>query len=164
TVTISPHIYAVPLDVHRLNSLFFNKRLFEQAGVAPPTESTSLDELFVTLDALKAAGVTPLALSTKAQAWPLGLLLFENLLVARAGAAYYRSFFCGHEDPLGPEITRAVQDLGRLLFSSYTNTNPERSQLAWDESLNLVRDRKAAVTIMGDWSRGYFLATAPAPD
>lgn len=169
TVSIGGHVYAAPLGVHRLNTLFFNKRLFQQpalqqAGVVPPTEATTLDELFVILDELKAAGVTPLALSARTPTWPLTLLLFENLLVARAGAEYYRSFFCGREDPLGPEITTAVADLGRLLSSSYTNTSPERSQLAWDESLNLVRDQRAAITIMGDWARGYFLATASAPD
>jgi glucose/mannose transport system substrate-binding protein len=160
TVTVGAHVYAVPLDVHRLNLLFYNKRLFAQAGVAPPTEATTVDELFGMLDALKAAGVTPLALSTKTSPWPLSLLLFENLLVARAGAEAYQSFFCGHGDPLGAPITQAVQDLGRLLSSSYTNT--DRSQLAWDESLSLVRDQKAAVTVMGDWARGYFLATAAA--
>lgn len=164
TVSVGGHVYAAPLGVHRLNTLFFNKRVFAQAGLDPPTETTGLDGLFVLLDALKAAGATPLALSTKTQPWPLSLLLFENLLIARAGATYYRSFLCGREDPIGPEITGAVLDLGRLLSSSYTNTNPERSQLAWDESLNLVRDGRAAVTIMGDWARGYLLATAAAPD
>jgi glucose/mannose transport system substrate-binding protein len=163
TTDVSTHIYAVPLGIHRLNTLFFNKAVFADAGVPEPNESTTVDGLFALLAQLEAAGVTaPLALSTKVRPWLLPILLFENLLMARAGPTYYRSYFCGHEDPMGPPIAAALQDLGRLLGRPHSNT--DRLQLGWDQSLNLVRDRRAALAIMGDWARGYFLATAPDPD
>jgi glucose/mannose transport system substrate-binding protein len=160
TVRVNGQIYAVPLDVHRTNTLFFNPDLFAQAGVPPPDESTTLDELFARAEALAAgsSGITPFALGTSKPAWPLPILLFENLLVARQGAAYYRSFFCGAGDPQAPEIATAVNDLAHLVSLS----NGDRLALTWDASLNLLLDGHAAMAIMGDWAKGYFMAKAAA--
>jgi glucose/mannose transport system substrate-binding protein len=156
TVRVNGQIYAVPLGVHRTNTLFFNPDLFTQAGVAPPDQSTSLDDLFARAEALAASGkgITPFALGTAKPAWPLPILLFENLLVARQGAAYYRSFFCGAGDPQAPEIATAVNDLAHLLALS----NGDRLQRSWDASLNLLLGGQAAMAIMGDWAKGYFMA------
>jgi len=147
TVKCKSHVYGVPLDVHRLNTLFFNRRLLGENGISPPA---TLDELFAAAETLQANGVRPLALGTK-DPWTLSLLLFENLLVARGGGAYYRDFFAGRGDPRGPEITAALGDLTRLLAF----TNPDRKARSWDEAVALVVSGQAAMTIMGDWTKGY---------
>jgi glucose/mannose transport system substrate-binding protein len=146
-VTCNDHVYGVPLDIHRLNTLFFNRGLFAESGLAPPT---TLDDLFTDADVLQANGVRPLALGTK-DPWTVALLLFENLLVAHGGGAYYRDFFAGKGDPTGPEMTGAVTDLVRLL----SLTNADRQARSWDQAVDLVVSGQAAMTIMGDWTKGY---------
>jgi glucose/mannose transport system substrate-binding protein len=159
TVLVKNIPYAVPLNIHRDNTLYYNKRLFEAAGVR--LLPTTIDELFAVADTLKSKGITPFALGAgESYTWTLQLLLFENLLVARAGGAYYRDFFLGRGSPLGPEMTKAVDDLARLL--SYTNT--DALSLGWSDAVDLVGQGNAAMVIMGDWARGRLIATLPNLD
>ena len=152
TVSVNGHAYAVPLNIHRENTLYYNKRLFAAAGVTLPP--TTLDELFAVAEILKSKGITPIALGA-GDSWTLQLLLFENLLISRAGGAYYHDFFLGHGNPLGPEMSTAVDDLARLL--SYTNT--DALSLGWSDAVDLVGQGEAAMVIMGDWARGRLKAT-----
>ncbi|BBP92708.1 hypothetical protein BsIDN1_63260 [Bacillus safensis] len=43
-------IYSVPVNIHRGNVLWYNKKVFDDAGLEPPT---TFDEFFKTADALK---------------------------------------------------------------------------------------------------------------
>jgi glucose/mannose transport system substrate-binding protein len=155
TVRFNGKIYAVPLNIHRLNMLFFNRRVFADHGVEPPkwNDELTFDDLFVLCDRLKAAGVQrPIALATE-QSWPLVLYLFENILVARAGAEGYLQFFSG--DPgfdilNSPPLQAALTDLSRLL--AY---DPEARTSTWDEAVEEMSNGNAAMTIMGDWAKGY---------
>jgi len=156
TVSYNGHTYAVPLNIHRLNTLFFNKELFAAHGIVPPT---NLDELFSVAATFRAQGVTPIAIGA-VEPWTLSLLLFENLLVARGGGPYYRDFLVGRGDALAPEMAAALEDLRTLL--SFANANA--TQLTWSGAVELVRTGKAAMTIMGDWAKGYFLANQELPD
>ena len=156
TVSFGGHTYAVPLNIHRLNTLFFNKQLFIQYGIAEPK---TLDQLFAVAAAFRDRGITPIAVGA-VEPWTLSLLLFENLLVARAGGPYYRDFLVGHGDAWAPEVAAALEDLRTLL--SFANTNA--TQLTWSGAVELVRTGKAAMTIMGDWAKGYFLANQGVPE
>jgi glucose/mannose transport system substrate-binding protein len=117
-----------------------------------------LDELFTVAAELRARGITPIALGSN-DPWPLGILLFENLLVSRGGS-FYRQFFRGDVDALDEKMRGVVEDLGRLL--SYTNLNAPL--LTWTDAADLVRERKAAMTIMGDWTKAYFESKRGMPD
>ena len=57
------HLYGVPLVIERDNTMFFNRDVFDAAGVAPPT---SVADWFVAADELRAAGKTPLGVSASA--------------------------------------------------------------------------------------------------
>jgi len=155
TVRFEGKIYGVPMNIHRLNVLFFNKQVFIDNGLPVPTKQSlsTLDDLFALCDALVAKGVQPIALATKETSW-LALYLFENLLVARAGGAYYRIFFQGELDAdrilESPYLHDAIADLSRLL--SYDREARTRT---WTEAVNAMVSKEAAMTIMGDWAKGY---------
>jgi glucose/mannose transport system substrate-binding protein len=154
TVRFNGVIYAVPLNIHRLNVLFFNRQVFADNDVPEPTSETlkTLDDLFALCDTLKAKGVEPLALGTQVS-WPLTHYLFENILVARAGGEYYRDFFRGMQmqDILdSSELQDSIADLSKLL--SYDAQAPTRT---WDGAVDVMRTGGAAMTIMGDWAKGY---------
>jgi glucose/mannose transport system substrate-binding protein len=157
--------YAVPLDVHRVNVLFYNKRLFEDAGLNPPGPEDTLETLFELADQFVAHARqegndrTAFAVGMD-QPWTLALTLFENILVAQAGdASRYLDLFCGRiTNPVSDTGLRsALEVLHRLLNTpGYTNSNA--NDLGWSGAVELVRTGKAAMTIMGDWAKGYLWA------
>lgn len=146
-VSYGGEAYAVPLNIHRTNSLAYDVQVFAEAGLPPPR---TLDEFHATCQTLRRRGVNPLALGTR-QAWMLSLLAFENILVSLAGPHFYLDFFEGRGRPRAPEIRAAVEELGRLLDAA----NPDAGRLAWDEAADRVRVGGAAMTIGGDWTKGY---------
>jgi glucose/mannose transport system substrate-binding protein len=152
------HVYGVPIDIHRLNTLFFNVEVFADNDVAVPS---TLDEVFSAAAAFRAKGIMyPIALGTKDGTLPL--LFFENLLVARAGATFYRNYMRGlvPTDPSPPEIAAAVDDLATLLGYA----NPNSANLTWSQAVDRVLTGDAAVTIMGDWAKGYMVSRQATPD
>jgi len=142
-------LYAVPLNVHRTNSLFYNERVFRENDLRPPT---TLDELYTVSRVLRARGVVPLALGYRSP-WTLTLLAFEAVLVAEAGTEYYREFFSGRRSPDDPELRSALAHVGRLLDVA----NDDAAELEWDGAVDRMRSGEAAMTIMGDWAKGYLL-------
>jgi glucose/mannose transport system substrate-binding protein len=153
-VTYSGRIYAVPVDVHRLNNLFYSLRIFEQLGLSPPT---TLSEMHAVAEVLEANGVVPFAIGYR-QPWTLTMLAFENVMVAVAGGAYYADFFRGRCSPDDPEFRSTLDHVGRILDYA----NPDAANLGWDGAVELLRSGRAAMTIMGDWAKGY-LTTTGAP-
>jgi len=156
TVSFNGTCYGVPLDIHRVNTLFYNKGVFARFALAEPA---TLDAVFAVAAELQANGiVAPIALGTKDGTLPI--LFFENLLVSRVGADYYRAFMLGQGDPFAPEIAAAVDDLAMLL--TYANANS--AQLTWSQAADRVLTGDAAMTIMGDWDKGYMVSRGAAPD
>jgi glucose/mannose transport system substrate-binding protein len=147
-VTHSGRPYAVPVDIHRINTLFYNRRLLAESGLPPPT---TLDEMHEVAGVLRARGVVPLAIGYK-HPWTLSMLAFENVMVAVAGGDYYRDFFTGKRGPDEPELRATLRHLERIL--AYANADAPR--LGWDGAVELLCTGRAAMTIMGDWAKGYF--------
>ena len=56
------HVVAVPLGIHRVNVLFGNRRIFDKLRLTPPR---NWDEWVAAAQALQAAGIAPLALSSE---------------------------------------------------------------------------------------------------
>jgi glucose/mannose transport system substrate-binding protein len=140
-------VYAVPVNIHRTNSLFYNVRLFGELGLEPPQ---SLEELYAVADELQAHGVVPLAVGAKGS-WTLSLLFFENLLIAKAGAGFYDDYFGGKVDaPADPRMLDLLDESLRL----WQYTNADARQLEWDAAVAMVHDGRAAMTVMGDWAKG----------
>jgi glucose/mannose transport system substrate-binding protein len=147
-------IYAVPVDIHRTNALFFSRPLLARHGLAPPT---TLDELHAVADALRACGVVPFAFGYR-HPWTLTMLAFECVLVAVAGGGYYRDFFSGRRRPNDPELRATLSHVARIL--DYANDDAAR--LGWDGAVELLRTGRAAMTIMGDWAKGYLTNSGSA--
>jgi glucose/mannose transport system substrate-binding protein len=150
------HVYAVPLNIHRLNTLFYNKDLLREAEVDPEKDLTNLSDLFLAAEKVRryTEVKTPIALGYgKEQEWSMALLFFENLLAGHQGGELYRKLFNDpkHFDVFDPEFVAALEDLRRLM--SYANE--DANVLPWDKAMARVLKREAAMTIMGDWAKGY---------
>jgi ABC-type glycerol-3-phosphate transport system substrate-binding protein len=130
-------IYSVPVNVHRGNVLWYNKKIFDQYGLQPPT---TFDEFFQVAEALKAKGVTPLALGDKLK-WEAAHL-FETVLAGVLGAEKYRGLWTGQTPWTGPEVAKAFEIFGRML----DYVNEDHAAHTWDSATQLVLDGKVAMT------------------
>ena len=141
--------YSVPVNIHRANVLWYNKKVFEDNNLKPPT---TFDEFFQVADTLKAAGITPLALGDNG-IWASAQVM-ETVLLGTLGADGYNGLWTGNTDWAGPEVTKALETFKRML--SYVNS--DHSSLTWDQANALVISGDAAMTIMGDWIEGDYKA------
>ena len=140
----------MPVNIHRSNVLWYNKKIFDANGLTAPT---SWDDFFKTADILKSKNITPLAVGGKDGFETPHL--FESILLATYGPDDYPKLFNGGLDiTKDPRTPAAVATLTRAL--SYAN--PDRASLGWADAAQTVLDGKAAMTIMGDWADGYFVS------
>ncbi len=149
-VSYKGRIYGVPANVHRNNTVFYNKHVFAKFGLAEPA---SVAELLAQGKALRDRGVPLLAVGSR-EPWTLSLLIFECLLVSREGPAFYRDFFAGR---LAPDDRRLVGTL-RAALELLDFANPDQRRLSWEQAVDRVVRGEAAMTVMGEWARGPFIA------
>lgn len=143
-------LYGVPSNVHRINSVFYNKHVFRTYGLSEPR---TVDDLMAAGERLKQAGIPLFALGSR-ESWTLSLFVFECLLIAREGHQFYQDFFHGGMRPNDPKLRATLQAALKLL--DYANA--DHARLSWLQSLDLVFRGRAAMTVMGDWARVSFNA------
>ncbi|MEQ2527948.1 ABC transporter substrate-binding protein [Bacillaceae bacterium CLA-AA-H227] len=141
------NIYSVPVNIHRGNVIFYNKHVFEENGVEVPT---TFDEFFAAADKLKDAGITPLALGDK-EAWT-ATQIFENILLGVLGQDDYKGLFSG--DVVFDD--ERVFEAAELFKKTLSYVNEDHASRNWQDAAQLVGNGEAAMTIMGDWAKGYF--------
>jgi glucose/mannose transport system substrate-binding protein len=154
-ISYKGEIYSVPVNIHRSNVLWYNKKIFTSNGLLPPK---SFDQLVKVCDTLAARGITPLALGDSG-IWA-SVHLLESVFLATMGPARYKGLWTGSTPWDGGELRTALSRLAALLC--YTNT--DHATLSWDAAAQYVIDGKCAMTVMGDWVEGYFKAQGLTPD
>ena len=161
-VSYRGNYWSVPVNIHRANVLWYNKKVFKDNGLTPPK---TFDEFFKVADALKAKGVIPFVLGTK-DGWEAAHV-FETILIAKLGAEGYKGLWTGKTKWSNPKVTEALEILKKL----FTYINPDHSAATWDEAYQYIISGKGAMSIMGDWAAGYFFSKgypdfgwAPVPE
>ncbi|OYQ42088.1 sugar ABC transporter substrate-binding protein [Rhodoferax sp. TH121] len=146
-VKVNGHYYAVPVNLHNENWIWYNKAVLAKAGVTK--DPANLDEFFAALDKVKATGVTPLALG--GQGWQENIT-FRSILIATGGRDLYLKTF-KNKDVSGPGFKKAVENFKKL--KSYVDPgSPGRD---WNLATGMVIDGKAGFQMMGDWAKGEFI-------
>ncbi len=145
--TLDGKVYCVPVNLHSGQWMWTNRKVYEDAGIAPPTNWA---EMVAAAPALKEKGIIPLSL---AEGWPIGLLT-EDLIVAIAGVDTYVSVYKDRNLDLarGPEFGAVFQaiDAARQII------DPKTVVPQWNDAVALVIQGKAAANVMGDWAGGEF--------
>ncbi len=155
-ITRDGKVYAVPVNIHGQNWLWYNTKIFKDAGLEPPK---TFADLIAVGPKLKDAGVIPLAQG--GQPWQ-ERLLFNAILLEDAGPEVYRKVLTG-EDPDAVKsdgFRKAAETFGELR-GLVDEGSPGRN---WNDATNLVITGKAAVQMMGDWAKGEFIAAGLTPD
>jgi len=154
-VSFSGNQYSVPVNVHRGNVLWYNKKIFDTNKLTAPK---TWDEFFKVAETLKSKGITPLALGDKDK-WEAAHLL-EDVLLAVLGADGYRGLWTGATPWDGDGVKRALEAYAKIL--SYANT--DHAAFDWDQAAQMLVEGKAAMNIMGDWAAGYFTSKKWKPN
>ena len=158
-ITIKGHPVAVPVNVHRENSLFYNKQLFTENDIVPPT---TMSEFLEVCAKLKEAGVTPLAISTS-QAWIINKV-FMSLALGTLGADKFNKYFVAKEPVEEADFAPVVATLDEVL-RDYIDTELAASDgYGWTQAADSLRAGKAAMFIHGDWAKGYLTQLGWTPE
>lgn len=149
------HYIAVPVNVHRVNWLWANTEVLKKAGARLPG---TWDEFFTAAEALKRAGVVPLAHG--GQPWQ-DFTTFEAVALGVGGAEFYRKALV-QLDPAalkGPTMDKVLATFKRL--KPYTDKNAAGRD--WNLATAMVIKGEAGMQIMGDWAKGEFIAAGKQP-
>src|SRR3569623_2116206 len=87
-VSYQGKIYGVPVNLYRVNTIFYNERIFPRYGLAAPA---TLADLPAMAEKLRGSGIPLVAMGSR-DPWTLALLTFECLLVAREGPDFYANY------------------------------------------------------------------------
>ena len=99
------NFYAVPVNIHADNWMWYSTAIFDEIGAEPPA---TWDDFFAVADQIQEAGYTPLALG--GQPWQESLM-FRTIIIAEGGRDFYRSVFVDHDAEAagGPEMVQAFE-------------------------------------------------------
>jgi glucose/mannose transport system substrate-binding protein len=149
------HYVAVPVNVHRVNWLWTNPEAFRKAGAKVPT---TWDEFFTAAEALKKAGVVPVAHG--GQPWQ-DFTTFESVALGVGGAEFYRKALVQLDQATltSPTMLKVLETFKRV--KGYTDRNaPGRD---WNLATAMVIRGEAGMQLMGDWAKGEFIAAGKRP-
>ncbi|PVE22054.1 sugar ABC transporter substrate-binding protein [Microvirga sp. KLBC 81] len=142
--------YAVPVNIHGQNWLFYNTKIFADAGLEPPK---TFPELVKSGEKLKAKGVIPLALGGQPN-WEHNL--FRAVLVGHGGADMFRKLYGARDQATvkSPKFKETVELFGKMRGL----VDPGSPGRNWNDATALVITNKAAMHFNGDWAKGEFIA------
>jgi glucose/mannose transport system substrate-binding protein len=140
--------YGVSTGAHRINMLWFNKKVLDRATVTVPAGGYTADAFRADLAKLKAAGVVPLCLGAKD---PFARAeLFENTLLGAIGAGGWANLVSDRLDWNGPQVRQALGRFGGLLDYA----DPEAGALTWDQATRKLATGGCAFESMNDSAYG----------
>lgn len=149
------HYIAAPVNVHRVNWIWANPEALKKANTKLPT---TWDEFFVTAEALKKAGIIPVAHG--GQNWQ-DFTVFESVALGVGGVDFYKKALV-QLDPAtltGPQMEKVLTTFKRI--KDYTDKNaPGRD---WNLATAMVIKGEAGMQLMGDWAKGEFIAANKVP-
>ncbi len=147
--------YGVPYNAGMVG-FWYNKALFEQAGIdAPPA---TWDELLEDVQALKDAGITPIAVGA-GDKWPAHF--WYSYLMVRLGGAEAMEQIAATNDFNVPNVIQAGEKVGELVA-----LEPFQAGFlgaAWDApdgESGTMASEAAAMDLMGQWAPGAFATQA----
>jgi glucose/mannose transport system substrate-binding protein len=149
------HYVAAPVNVHRVNWLWVNTAVFKKAGIKPPT---TWPEFFTAAEALKKAGVIPLAHG--GQSWQ-DFTTFEDVALGVGGSAFYKKALVDLDQATikSDKMKEVLTTFKKI--KTYTDKNaPGRD---WNLATAMVIRGEAGMQLMGDWAKGEFLAAGKVP-
>jgi glucose/mannose transport system substrate-binding protein len=148
-LTIDGAIYAVPVNIHRANLLWYDPRTLARLGLKGPP--TTWADFLAQAAVIKAKGLTPLTLGPE---WTQKQLL-ETVLLGELGPDGYQRLWT---DPgaWDQSETRHALDVFRQVLAV---SDVGSSAADWQPQMDRVTAGTAVYAVMGDWASSYLSVT-----
>ena len=138
----------VPLNIHRINNLFYNTAVVAEAGVDPTSLSSPADVVDACATIASETGAVPFAQQTSG-AWST-VQLWETVFLAEAGIDGYEAFIDGEGD------VDAVQSALENVVALSEYYPDDASSIGFTEANTMVVEGDAAFIHQGDWAAGAY--------
>jgi len=148
--TVDGKVYALPIETVQPIVLFYNKKVFDAAGQAPPK---TYGDILKLIPIFNSKGIAPFALAGQSR-WT-NMMWLEFMLDRQAGSDVFNNVFAGQagawSDPSVLDMLTKIQDLVKMNafqrgFSSMAaDSNADQA---------LLYTGKAAMMLHGSWSYG----------
>lgn len=146
--TIDGTVYGVPMQGVQPVSFFYNQEVFDQAGITEFPDTW--DEFLTTIDQLKAAGVTPIALAGS-QPWT-ELMYLEYLVDRNGGPEVFQAIVDGEEGAWSdPAVIKSLQQIQELVDRGAFGSNFTAVNYDNQGSQALLTSGRAGMELMGSW-------------
>jgi raffinose/stachyose/melibiose transport system substrate-binding protein len=139
-------VYGIPGELETIG-VFYNKEIFEKAGLPEPT---TMDDLTAAADTLKADGITPLAVSDQ-EGWEGGHYL-SMALGSSIGGDGMTELFDGKRSWDSPEVAAALQTWKDFQDAGYFPEDP--TAVEYETAQAMFYTGKAAMIPTGSWLVG----------
>jgi ABC-type glycerol-3-phosphate transport system substrate-binding protein len=146
-------VLVVPLEVQFYNG-FYNKALFQQAGLDPNKFPTTWDELFAACQKLKAAGILPFVYGTGGQALGGGFYPWYDVsyLMMNWSPQDWKKLYDGELPWTDPAVQAQFEKWSSIYKQGYANQDVLTNQ----DSIAQFEAGKAAMTMEGTWQIAEF--------
>jgi raffinose/stachyose/melibiose transport system substrate-binding protein len=149
--------YAVPNNQSQPVVMYYNKQVFDDAGVSVPT---TFDELLEAVATFKGDGIIPISLAGQSK-WP-ELMYIQYLTDRIGGPEVFQNILDGKEGAWSdPAVIEALTKIQQLVDAGAFGDN--FGSVAADGSADtaLVYTGKAAMILQGSWVYPDFVKAAP---
>jgi glucose/mannose transport system substrate-binding protein len=154
-ITRDGKIYAAPVNIHGINWLWYNKKVFDEAGIAEPK---TWSEVLAAAQKLKEKGL--IGLAQGGQPWQ-ERSLFNSVLVGDGGTDLFLQVYRdGNLDAVKSDKFKSVADLFHQLHETVDPGSPGRN---WNDATSMVITGKAGMQVIGDWAKGEFTSAGLTP-
>ena len=143
--TFDNKIYGVPFNVAYWTVLY-NKPVFDQNGLKPPTTWAEFMTLCATL---KGKGITPLAETIDGR-WP-AFILFEELVVRSAGPDFWNGLMTGKNAYDDQKVQDALAIWKDMIGKGYFTDPAVTMGTATNDIIPQFKQGKVAMIPIGDW-------------
>lgn len=157
STTFDGKTYGVPVNGVQPVVLYFNKELFEKAGVEAPK---TWDDLLTLVKKFKAEGIAPLSMGGGSK-WP-DLMWLEYLVDRVGGPEVFANIAAGKKDAWSdPAVLKAAEMIKQLVDAGgfakgFTSVSADTGQAEAQ-----VYTGKAAMILQGSWAFGTMATGSP---
>ncbi|GHE06947.1 ABC transporter substrate-binding protein [Klenkia taihuensis] len=142
-------VFGIPCRGTQPVFLFYNKQVFADAGVEPPTTMSDLQDLVGTF---QDRGITPIALAGESSSSWTELMWLSYLTDRIGGPEVFQRIESGEEDAWrDPAVLQAAETIQDLVDSGAFGTNFGSVGYGAGGSSTLVSSGQAAMQLMGSW-------------
>lgn len=143
--------YGLPYQCN-VQGIFYNKELFDKAGVEYPTNDTTYDEFIEMIKKLKESQVTPLSIGSKNSAY--AMWEFNETLARYGWAENIDSILAGKSKFNNPDLTSCFEKLQGIAEAGAFPEN--MATIEYFDAKQLFNDGKAAMFGTGQWDCAEF--------